>query len=70
VSLKSRIRAAQRETARRVKAALHRNARDKDVSAKISSKYATEDEIKETVPTVDEIRTALLRKSTNGRKAQ
>jgi hypothetical protein len=70
VSLRSRIREAQREAARRVKLDSRRKAGDKDVPAKISSQDATEDEMKEATPTVDEIRTALLRKSANGRKAQ
>jgi hypothetical protein len=70
VSLKSRIREAQREAARRVKPAPRRHAGDKDAPAKISSQDATENETKEATPTVDEIRTALLRKSANGRKAQ
>ena len=70
MSLKSRIRDAQREAARRIKPASPRNAGDKDFPAKLSSEDATEDEMKEAMPTVDEIRTALLRKSANGRKPQ
>jgi len=34
----------------------------------ISSKKDAEDEIKEAIPTVEEIRTALLRKSENGKR--
>jgi hypothetical protein len=70
VSLKSRIREAQREAAKRVKSDPRRHAGDKDASAMISPKNVIEDEVKEAVPTVEEIRTALLRKSANGRKTQ
>ena len=70
MSLKSRIREAQREAARRFKPNRGHNAGDEDAPAKLSSQDATEDEMKQAMPTVDEIRTALLRKSANGRKPQ
>ena len=68
MSLKSRIREAQQEAARNLKHDPRLKA-DKDVAARISPQDATEDEIKAATPTVDEIRTALLSKSANGRNA-
>jgi hypothetical protein len=67
VSLRSRIREAQREATRRVKPEARRHASDKDASAVIGSKEIVEDEREEAMPTVEEIRTALLRKSENGK---
>jgi hypothetical protein len=68
VSLKSRIREAQQEAARHLKHDPRLKA-GKGVAAKISPQDATEDEIKAATPTVDELRTALLRKSANGGNA-
>lgn len=70
MSLKSRIREAQREAAKRMKPDRRRHASDKDASAMISSRNIVEDDVKVAMPTVEEIRTALLRKSANGKKTQ
>lgn len=70
VSLKSRIRAAQGEANKCPKRGAGRHARNKSVLALINLKKPTEEEIKEVVPTVEEIRTALLRKSANGKNTR
>jgi len=70
VSLKSRIREAQREAAKRMKRDTRRNAGDKDGAPIFGSKDGVEDEMREAMPTVEEIRIALLRKSTNGKNTQ
>jgi hypothetical protein len=70
VSLKSRIRAAQSEATKGLKRETGRHARNKSVLALISLKKPIEEEIKEVVPTVEEIRTALLRKSANGKNTR
>jgi len=67
VSLKSRIREAQRAAAKRLKPDPRRDAGGKDAAAMMGSKDGAEDEMKEAAPTVEEIRIALLRKSTNGK---
>jgi len=66
VSLKSRIREAQREAPGRIKRESHRDAGDKDVPAR-TRPDAIQDEMNEAMPTVDQIRDALLRKSSSGR---
>ncbi|HVB79245.1 MAG TPA: hypothetical protein VNE82_04755 [Candidatus Binataceae bacterium] len=68
MSLRSRIREAQREANKRAKPDPRHHFGDKGASAMISSKKDAEDEIKEAIPTVEEIRTALLRKSENGKR--
>jgi hypothetical protein len=70
VSLKSRIREAQGEATTGAKPDTRNHAGDKGVFAIISSKKNVEDENQEAVPTVEEIRTTLLRKSTNGKNSQ
>lgn len=70
MSLKSRIRDAQREAAKHATANLRRHTTDKEPPAMISSQDPVEDEMKRATPTVDEIRTALLRKSANGKKTR
>lgn len=70
MSLKSRIREAQRAAAKRMKPEARCNASDKGATAMIGSRDGVEDEMKETMPTVEEIRIALLRKSTNGKNMQ
>lgn len=71
VSLKSRIREAQREAAKRMKRDTRRNARDQDGGTPIfGSKDGVDDEMNDAMPTVEEIRVALLRKSTNGKNTQ
>jgi hypothetical protein len=70
VSLKSRIREAQGDVTTDAKPDTRNHAGDKGVSAIISSKKNGEDENQETAPTVEEIRTILLRKSTNGKGSE
>ena len=70
MSLRSRIREAQREAAKHVKLDPRRHASDKDASAMIGSKNVAEDEMSEAMPTVEEIRIALLRKSAAGTETQ
>jgi len=67
VSLKSRIRDAQREAARRGKSGPRRHAGGKGASAIFDSKDGIDDESEETTPSVEEIRLVLLRKSANGK---
>ncbi len=67
MSLRSRIREAQREAAKQVKPDPRRHGSNKDAFAKISPKDVAEDEMSAAMPTVEEIRTALLRKSANGK---
>jgi hypothetical protein len=70
VSLKNRIREAQREAAKRVKRDERRIASDKNGAAMSGSNDGFDDEMKEAMPTVEEIRVALLRKATNGKNIQ
>jgi hypothetical protein len=70
VSLKSRIREAQRDAAKRVKRDERRIASDKNGAAMSGSNDGFDDEMNETMPTVEEIRVALLRKATNGKNIQ
>lgn len=70
VSLKSRIREAQREAAKRMKRDTRRNASDQDGIPIFGSKDGLDDEMNDAMPTVEEIRIALLRKSTNGKNTQ
>jgi hypothetical protein len=70
VSLKSRIREAQGDVTTDAKPDIRNHAGDKGVFAIISSKKNGEDENQETAPTVEEIRTILLRKSTNGKGSE
>jgi hypothetical protein len=70
VSLKSRIREAQREAAKRMKRDTRRNASDQDGTRIFGSKDGIDDEMNDAMPTVEEIRIALLRKSTNGKNTQ
>ena len=65
MSLKSRIRDAQREAARRGKSNRRRHV--KGASAIFGSKDGIDDESDETTPSVEEIRSVLLRKSANGK---
>jgi len=68
VSLKSRIRDAQREAARRGKSGpRRRHVGGKGASAIFDSKDGIDDESEETTPSVEEIRLVLLRKSANGK---
>jgi len=67
VSLKSRIQEAQREAAKRMKRYARRNTSDNGGAAMNGLKDGVDDEMKEAMPTVEEIRGALLRKSTNGK---
>lgn len=67
MSLKSRIREAQREAANRIKPDPRRKTGGKDAAAMNGSDDAADDETREATPTVEEIRVALLRKSTNGK---
>ena len=70
VSLKSRIREAQREAVKRMKRDTRRNASDQDGTPIFGSKDGVDDEMNDAMPTVEEIRVALLRKSTNGKNTQ
>jgi hypothetical protein len=70
VSLKSRIREAQRDAAKRVKRDERRIASDKNDAAMSGSNDGLDDEMNEAMPTVEEIRVALLRKATNGKNIQ
>jgi hypothetical protein len=70
VSLKSRIQEAQREAAKRMKRGARRNARYNGADAMSDPKEGVENEMKIATPTVEEIRVALLRKSTNGKNIQ
>jgi hypothetical protein len=70
VSLRSRIREAQREVVKRRSLGTRRQASDLDAPVTTSPKSAVEDETYEAMPTVEEIRTALLRKSTNGKRTR
>ena len=70
VSLRSRIREAQREVVKRLSLGTQRPASDQDAPVTTSPKSAVEDETYEAMPTVEEIRTALLRKSTNGKRTR
>jgi hypothetical protein len=70
VSLKSRIQEAQREAAKRMKRYARRNTSDSGSAAMNGLKDGVDDEMKEAMPTVEEIRVALLRKSTNGKNTQ
>jgi hypothetical protein len=67
VSLKSRILDAQREAARRGKSNRRRHVGGKGPSAIFGSKDGIDDESDETTPSVEEIRSILLRKSANGK---
>jgi hypothetical protein len=67
VSLKSRIRDAQREAARRGKSDRRRHEGGKSAWAIFGSKDGIDDESEEMTPSVEEIRLALLRKSANGK---
>jgi hypothetical protein len=67
VSLKSRIRNAQREAARRGKSDRRRHVGGKGAWAIFGSKDGIDDESEQTTPSVEEIRSALLRKSANGK---
>lgn len=69
MSLKSRIREAQSEAVKRTKRA-RRNASDKEGAPIFGSKDGRDDETTEAMPTVEEIRVALLRKSSNGKNTQ
>ena len=69
MSLKSRIREAQREAAKRMKRDTRRDASGRD-GASIYGSNGVDDEMNEAMPTVEEIRIALLRKSTNGKNTQ
>ena len=69
MSLKSRIREAQREAAKRMKRDTRRDASGRD-GASIYGSNGVDDEMNEAMPTVQEIRIALLRKSTNGKNTQ
>jgi hypothetical protein len=68
--LKSRIREAQREAAKRMQRNARRDASGKDGALIFGSKDGFDDEMNEAMPTVEEIRIALLRKSTNGNNTQ
>jgi hypothetical protein len=70
VSLKSRIREAQREVAKRMQRNARRDASGKDGALIFGLKDGFDDEMNEAMPTVEEIRIALLRKSTNGNNTQ
>jgi hypothetical protein len=70
VSLKSRIQEAQREAAKRMKRFARRHTRDNGGAAMNGLNDGVDDEMKEAMPTVEEIRVALLRKSTNGKNNQ
>ena len=70
MSLKSRIREAQREAAKRMQRNARRDASGKDGAPIFGSKDGFDDEMNEAMPTVEEIRIALLRKSTNGNNTQ
>ena len=70
MSLKSRIREAQRDAAKRVKRDARRTASDKNGAAMSGSNDGFDDEMNEAMPTVEEIRVALLRKATNGKNIQ
>ena len=70
MSLKSRIRDAQREAANRTKRDARRNASDKDDAPIFGAKDDMVDELNDAMPTVEEIRIALLSKSTNGKNTQ
>ena len=65
MSLKSRIREAQGEQSERGKPDPGGRGADKRVAAMVSSNEDGGDEIKEAVPSVEEIRALLLRKSTD-----
>ena len=67
MSLKSRIRNAQREAARRGKSDRRRHVGGKGAWAIFGSKDGIDDESEQTTPSVEEIRSALLRKSANGK---
>ena len=67
MSLKSRIRDAQREAARRGKSDPRRHLAGKGASAIFDSKDGIDDESEQTTPSVEEIRLVLLRKSANGK---
>ena len=67
MSLKSRIRDAQREAAKRGKSDPRRQVGGKGPSAIFGSKDGIDDEPEETTPSVEEIRLALLPKSANGK---
>jgi hypothetical protein len=70
VSLKSRICEAQREVAKRLKREARRGAGDKNGAPIIGSNDGGDDGTDGAAPTVEEIRVALLRKSTNGKSPQ
>src|SRR5579863_8784428 len=62
VSLKSRIQEAQREAAKRMKRYARRHTSDNGGGAAMNGlKDGVDDEMKEAMPTVEEIRVALLR---------
>jgi len=67
VSLKSRIRDAQLEAAKRGKSGSGRRVGSKGPSAIFGLKNGIDDESEETTPSVEEIRLALLPKSANGK---
>jgi hypothetical protein len=67
VSLKSRIRNAQREAAKRGKPNPRRQVGGKGASSIFGSKDGIDEEPEETPPSVEEIRLVLLRKSANGK---
>ena len=67
MSLKSRIRDAQREAARRGKSDRRRHVGGKGAWDFFGSKDGIDDESEQTTPSVEEIRLVLLRKSANGK---
>ncbi len=70
MSLKSRIREAQQEAARRLKRQARRGVGDKNGVPIFASNDGGDDGTDGATPTVEEIRVALLRKSTNGKSPQ
>lgn len=67
MSLKSRIREAQREAAKRGKSDPQRHVGSKAASAVFGSKDVIDDESEDMTPSVEEIRSVLLRKLANGK---
>ena len=67
MSLKSRIRNAQREAAKRGKPIRGVRWAAKALRAIFGSKDGIDEEPEETPPSVEEIRSVLLRKSANGK---
>ncbi len=70
MSLKNRIREAQREAANRMKRDARRDSSNKDDTPIFGANDGVDDEMNDAMPTVEEIRIALLRKSTNGKNTQ